>query len=367
VGRRVVANLALLGAASVVALGLGEALLRAALDEVDYLTPRLVPHPRLGHAIEPGSAGHDAWGFRNRDIPRRVPVVAIGDSQTYGVSAPADATWPAQLSRKLQQPVYNLALGGYGPGDYVHLLQEYAPRLDARTAVVGFYFGNDLIRASQLAGLGPAAVVMPAADDSRFLGHQRSWLARSSMLYQVTKFRLPALADYVRGVEAMAGRGLPGIPFEHPVAGTVLTPAPRFEALDLRRPRNQRGLEATKAAFLEIDAICRERGMSCFALLIPTKESVYADAAQAALPASEREELARMVDQEQGVHEELTLFLAGTRLTPIDPLPALRSVVTTRRLYARHHDGHPNGAGYGVIADAVFAVLAPRNTAPPRM
>ena len=95
--RRAIGSLAVFGASVVLCVALAETFLRLCLDEVNCLQPTLVRHPSRGFAIAPGDAGHDAWGFRNARIPERVDVIAIGDSQTYGVSAAEDEIWPAWL------------------------------------------------------------------------------------------------------------------------------------------------------------------------------------------------------------------------------------------------------------------------------
>ena len=99
----------------------------------------------LDHVIKPGSGGHDAWGFRNKTVPASTNIVAIGDSQTYGASAAAKDSWPSTLQRISKLSVYNLALGGYGPVQYFHLLTTYATKLKPKIIIVGFYFGNDLL------------------------------------------------------------------------------------------------------------------------------------------------------------------------------------------------------------------------------
>ena len=104
-----------------IGLLLVEAALRLAVNPGDLLLASVVADPILGHRIEPHTTGHDALGFRNAAAPARAHIVAIGDSQTYGVSAPRAGSWPSQLSDMLGETVYNMALGGYGPLEYLHL------------------------------------------------------------------------------------------------------------------------------------------------------------------------------------------------------------------------------------------------------
>jgi hypothetical protein len=360
--RRKLGTLALLGVSLAFAAALAELVLRWRLDEVDYLQPRLEAHPILRHVIVPGSAGHDALGFRNPDVPERVDVLAIGDSQTYGVSAPARESWPAWLARMSGRSVYNLALGGYGPPDYHHLLREIGLGLAPEVVVVGFYFGNDLPRAGRFAEDRPqASRALRDREDPRRLGELRTWLAAHSVLYQAAKYELPLLVNGLRFREA-AGRDA-AIALEHPVSRTVLTPDVRLRALDQQRPRNRRGLEATLAELDAIQSLCRERSLRCLTLLIPTKESVYGELARESLDPESYARLARLVEEEQRVREALVRHLEARGHEWVDALPALRAAAGTRRLYAASSDGHPSGEGYRVIASAVLARLdreAPR-------
>ena len=104
--------LALVVAATAVAIVLAEAGLRFAVNPVDFMQATLVEDPVLGRRIQPLTTGHDALGFRNREVPQHADIVAIGDSNTYGVSAPREGSWPHQLSGLLGEPVYNMGLGG---------------------------------------------------------------------------------------------------------------------------------------------------------------------------------------------------------------------------------------------------------------
>ena len=114
--------------------------------------PRAVDDPLLGKRLNPEFAEHDDWGFRNAligdfglrssAVPEQVEIVAIGDSQTYGVNAPAEDAWPHQLARELSAKVYNMGVGGTGPARYLHNL-DLALQLDPQLIIVAFYFGND--------------------------------------------------------------------------------------------------------------------------------------------------------------------------------------------------------------------------------
>jgi hypothetical protein len=90
-----------------------------------------------------GDPGEEVRGWRNAAVVAHAEIVAIGDSQTYGSNAVADDAWPQQLGRMLHRSTYQMAHGGWGPGEYLVTLDE-ALRLRPKVILIGFYLGNDL-------------------------------------------------------------------------------------------------------------------------------------------------------------------------------------------------------------------------------
>jgi len=359
--QKLLPNVATLVLALTLSLLGAEGVLRLWLDEVNFLQPELEAHPVLRHVIVPGSAHHDRWGFRNRSVPDHADVVAIGDSQTYGIAAPADEAWPAWLERLSGRSVYNLSLGGYGPPDYEYLFDEYGLSLSPRVAIFGFYFGNDLPRAGDVAkGKHEPSPALAEKDDPRPLGEVRTWLSRHSVLYQAVKYEATGLVNRLRYREAVR-MGDDSVAL--PRSRTALTPDSRFAAVDTSHASIRRGLDATLATFAEVDARCRERGIRCLFLLIPTKESVYAVRARDEVGAEDYARIARVAAAEEEVRREMTEFLSARGIEVIDPLPAMRRASEDAVLYPANADGHPLSAGYRVIAEVLLERLAGPGTA----
>jgi len=84
--------------------------------------------PYLGYVPTPGAVSYNpVWqtraridwkGLRSNGVegagPRGVPVLAVGDSFTYGDEVDDRDTWPAALERLLDRPVRNGGVFGYG-------------------------------------------------------------------------------------------------------------------------------------------------------------------------------------------------------------------------------------------------------------
>lgn len=363
-----------------VALGLGVALaevgLRLALNPSDFLLATLQDDLALGHRIAPGTSGHDALGYRNAEVPATSRIVAIGDSHTYGVSAPRDGSWPSHLSSLLGEPVYNMGLGGFGPLQYLHLARTTARELKPKVIVVGYYFGNDLMDAYRLAharpqwqswrlssGAAPDAAESEAAEEApkRFKA-LRDWLSRHSMLYSVLRATVgQRFAVRERAQQVQVSTPDISWSWSDPAASatrTVFRPQSRLLAVDIERPEVAEGLQIGQKALAEIAAEVARQGARLLVVLIPTKERAYCrylHATAASIPKSH----AQLCDVESRVSAQLTRFLSEQRIEHVDATAALEAGVAAHvQLYPPDGDGHEVSAGYAVIANVVARALA---------
>jgi lysophospholipase L1-like esterase len=117
--------------------------------------PQLGYVPRAGHTAPGVSIEED--GLRRTDDPATAvlpPILAVGDSFTFGDEVEDGQTWPAQLQRLTGRQVLNGGVSGYG-------------------------FDQIVLRAEQLAaGHKPTAIVVAfIADDIRRTEMRRLWSA----------------------------------------------------------------------------------------------------------------------------------------------------------------------------------------------
>lgn len=369
---------ALVVASTTVAVLLAEVALRFAVNPADFLHATLVEDPVLGQRIQPLTTGHDALGFRNREVPQHADIVAIGDSNTYGVSAPREGSWPHQLSGLLGESVYNMGLGGFGPLQYLHLAQVTAKPLRPRLWVVGFYFGNDLMDAYYVAHgqshwrawrqSTPDTAGGVVHDDARNkevpakrFGALRDWLARKSVLYSVLRATVfERLASQER--DQIVRRSAPDVrwAWTDPAKAdvhTVFTPQGRLSALDLDNPRVREGLQISQRALAALQAEADLQGVRMLTVLIPTKERAYCaylEATRAVLPISH----ARLCQAESRAKGELVRFLQDQRVAHIDVTGALEAKIGQHvQLYPADSDGHLQSTGYGVVAQAIAQAI----------
>jgi hypothetical protein len=357
------------------ALTAAELAARIVLDPVDYIKPTVVADDFLNHRVVGGTGGHDAWGFRNREVPSGADIVCIGDSMTYGVAARARDSWPAVLATLNGERTYNMALGGYGPIQYLYLLRTRAVELHPKIVIVGLYLGNDLMDAINMVQShknwsayatgdlsdAPSQSISPRST-GKFLGDLRDWLSRKSVLY-VLVTQLP-LFNFVREREIPVGYEGADTRIEYHDARhhEIFYLNSRLRPLDLTDPRIKAGLEITEHALIDMSSDAKRHAISLIVTVIPTKERVYEGVLShsehlTASPADRgKEVLTNALRDEDTVREAIMSFLRQQQIEAVDPLPALSLKVADQDLYPVT-EGHPNGGGYRVIAESIARYL----------
>ncbi len=345
----------------------------------DRATGEIVSDPELGVRIPPNSPGHDASGSRNAGVRPQVDVVALGDSQTWGINVQTVDAWPQQLERITGRPVYNMGVGGYGPVQYWQLIPK-ALSLSPRVIVVGLYFGNDLydeysftyanakhadLRSNASADLKNDTIQARADsywnEEKNFhnsygrnsLAGLSFWLREHSAIGRLlNRIGLwPGATDVDFEIDKAWAQTYP----DHAVAcetgnvRTVLTTAYRLTALDLDDPRVSEGLRITRLALKRTQERVTTANVKLVVVLIPTKEFVYAE-----LMNGERKSTgtyARLVDMEQKARQELLSSCAEDQINCVDALPDLRKAIEQRQqIYPSSAESHPNAAGYRILA-----------------
>jgi lysophospholipase L1-like esterase len=350
------------------ALLLGEGLARLVLNPVDYLMAVRVFDPVFGTRLEPGASGHDQWGFRNREVPKRADVVTIGDSQTYGIGVPRFSSWPAQLGELTGLQVYNASLAAYSPVQYYELLRRYALRLKPSTVVVGFYAGNDLLEsyravyalpyhaARRRADVAPVGIDVPASTHRPPLVKRlHNWLSSHSVLYRVTVSSITPTqpAELIR-----AEKSDDLVHFRHGASSTAFAPGYRLRTLDLDSLAVREGLRISLVHMEDMARLCDSAGVAFFIALIPTKERVYQPLIEADPELRQHPVLRELLMHEAEVDQRVRKFLQQRGISYIELLPALRDAINRRPIYRADDDGHPIPAGYSVIAREVARAIA---------
>jgi hypothetical protein len=360
----VVANLALLGASVLVALGATELVLRLApglLSEEARLrlswqeqklshAARTRPDSSIGFLYVPG--GHDQVrqgdvhfsyttdgdGFRNAGPrPDRAQVVAVGDSWTFGFGVDDSVAWPRLLGDSLRPlEVRNLGLIGSGPEQYTRVLERFGLPLHPAVILYGVFPGNDLD--------DQEAFDRWARDGRR--GNFAEWrtygpAGRSPPLWQRSYLAVALEEGWRFRHERFAGSTI-RLPDGSPLQ---LAPARLLPKAD----RSHRGDPVFDEALAAVDrarALAERAGSRLVVLVFPTKEEVYLPLRGAKAPA---------------LTSRWVPALRDLGVECLDLTETFRAHAGGGPLYFEV-DGHANAAGNRVIAQAVQSYLRARQT-----
>ncbi len=412
-------------AAIVITLALGEFTLQCAarlIPAVDWIllapyqreqaarTGLMVPDAATRWRGNPDHPAHDRLGFNNVLVPRQADLVALGDSVTYGVIGSPNLDDPVPISSALSWPAvaadlsglttYNMGLGGWGPVEYLHVLDE-ALTMNPRTVALGFYFGNDLadcfhavyLREQYTDLADPAfakAVAQAEAERPMFdaatgafcprtnaepvvgnkpgavIHHCRSVLSNYCKLYGLARAAkdlgvslvkaapstaIAAEDDWMRASRWADQRRDRYQAFDGGLFRTVLSTPYRFVAVNIEDPRIRASLHIALEAIHRCAARCRKKGVNFVVVLLPTKELVFEPVVdEPGRYGMYREQLAN----EYALRDRIMADLADHGIAYVDTLHALRACFDRGvQPYAVSGDGHPNAIGYRAIATVV--------------
>jgi hypothetical protein len=371
--RKLLVDICVLVVSAAVAVLLCEFIARRVFNAADYLWVEMVPDTVLG-AVPSATAkgGFDAWGFRNRAVPRTVDIVAIGDSHTYGNTATMGDSWPYVAARLAGQSVYNMGLGGYGPNQYYQLLQSRALTLKPRTIICGLYMGDDFENAFLMtygldywaelrqSSMGKAQLDIwdthppPAAWNKRV----REWLSGHSVVYQLVVHGpiVSRIQTSIQSQNARQSSGAVWLRLPEKQIQEAFLPLGMLSRLNQDSPQIREGMRITFALIGKMNDLARRNGIEFMVVVIPTKEMVFSEDV-AAFDVPSREVIASLLKNERLARQKTFSFLSEARIRYVDALPALAQA-RNRELYVRSAtDMHPSKNGYQVIGETVFQAL----------
>jgi SGNH hydrolase-like domain, acetyltransferase AlgX len=214
---------------------------------------------------------YDQWGYRNASEMEKADIVLLGDSFVEGWYVSDDQTAAAQLAARLDRPVANLGVAGYGTLQELRVLKGDALRRDPSVVAWFFFEGNDLyddqrFENTLLAGPPGGDRVTPHAED---LMRDHRWAQRSFVLNLFHRIRrwthplIPNQVPYWAYLTQPGGRSQRVYFF-------------RYGAIPWTEYEEERWAIA-RAAFEEGVAFARERGLELVFVYVPTKYRVFRD------------------------------------------------------------------------------------------
>ena len=241
-----------------------------------------------------------------------------------------------------------MALGGYGPLQYLHLLKAKARSLKPRLVICAIYVGNDLfdIYNRTKGGERIANIFVSEKETIKPLRGLRDTLAHHSVLYR-TITQSP-LFDFVRHNEATAN------PDRRRIGGHYLSANRVMKFVDIDTPEIAQAYARMEDILTEMVSYSNKNGMAFVLTVIPTKETVYFPHIKAGLTHTELDDFQKLAHAEAKIRSGISALASRLKIRSIDMLPVLRKAVAEGRPVYSFNDGHPNALGYGLIAKAVF-------------
>ena len=381
-----------------VVLEFGLQLLTVTFPKIDSLlseTPLLVYDEKLEYRPNPACPGHDHNGFRNESVPEKADIVAMGDSQTYGMGVRADQAWPQQLQKLGEIKVYNMAFGGYGPVHSLILLDEVL-KFKPQLLIEAFYAGNDLYdsyhlvydnnqlpdlkisdervmrvmieaenieplhdRISRLFKMGQINAQRPIHSSSIkfFLENCKLCRVFSTLNCLYENYRRPNSPSWeLIKEDAIENKEYCKL-VDNARFRTVLTPNYRLCAVNLNDPRITEGHRLSLEAIRLMDKRTRMANIDFIVLLIPTKELVFKDLvyeSQQSIPDIYK----TLIDNEELLWRRTKAYLKSQGIVYIDALPVLKGCFRSgAQPYKITIDGHPSPAGHRAVAELVLSTL----------
>ena len=311
--------------------------------------------PVLGHVLAARKGEADAWGFRNPRVPARARVDGVGQRRK-------DA-YPVLLAERTGWTVYNMGLGGYGPGQYAELL-ERSFALSPKAIVIGFYFGNDLLDAHWFACLerhhnlrdpdvnyGPYPlnhIMEKPAPNLAMAGID--FLLHSSYLIGTVGRELKTLMKSTGVYTAAYNRTSDEARLDRGPLATLFTPRYRYAGIDPESSRIQDGHRITAIMLERMRDSCRSRAISLVLLPIHSKEYCY-QLLMERKPAIQIKGLEHFAAAEGLARQRVLATAKELGIRVIDPLEnMITELAEGHPLWPSSSDGHLNRAGHLLLA-----------------
>jgi hypothetical protein len=303
-----------------------------------------------------------------------VDIVAIGDSHTYGNTAKMVESWPFVLGRLTGRSVYNLALGGYGPNQYYHLLKSRALALRPKLVICGLYMGDDFENAylityglpywAHLRALPPHTVdydIWHAEQRPAWHKRPRVWLSRHSVVYKLLVHG--PLAGRLKGdiqisqAHAIYGGSVVSLVVPERNIREAFIPRGILKRLNQDDPRIVEGMRITFELLREMNEMSRQHDAKFLVAIIPTKEMVFAEYLEHNAQLPLHDVLDGLLANERKARERTFQFLTRAGIGYVDTLPILRRSMSSGLYAHTAADMHPGRNGYRMIAEAVATAL----------
>lgn len=276
----------------------------------------------------------DEYGFRNPSPwPDSADVVIVGDSQVFGYGVDDDSVWTRILGRELPNVrVINLGLPGMAPEQYRRVYEKFGLRLHPKLVIFGLLPANDLSDQREFDAWLEAGAPGNFAAWKYVRGNRpaplRSLLDRSALVWSIIV------------VTKGLGRSDSVEPYTFP-DGSHVRFAPSFAAREAKMAKpDTPEFRSVMESVEKCRQLAKENGAAFLVILFTTKEDVY---------------LPLRGDSAPRLIAPFATALDARGIPYLDLTAPMQAEARKQKRLFLEVDGHPNAAGYRVIANAVLA------------
>ena len=324
-------------------------------DALQYGSPTVSFRLTTNKLWDDGLPPDEGIGFRNPPVDYAVDAVVVGDSFGFCFTERADC-WVDQLAANMDMGIVNLSQPVTGSLSHLKMLQDFGTPLEP-PLVIWQFFGNDFNDDYGLLEWRGDIDPIPDenASDENVSGDAGSigdWMRRNWLTYAV--------------IETVMTGQWSGLPEEQQMFAPMYTQrigmnytlefGKLYErtALDMSRPANQFGLEQSRDAFEQAQALVESWGGRLVVVIIPTREEVYDYMTERVMG---KEEL----DKHRSARQAMNNLCSDLALDCLDLFTEFQNRVRQGEFLYYGDDMHLNPEGNAAMAEVLENWLATLN------
>ena len=300
-----------------------------------YINDPVWRHQGNSEAIE-----HDKFGFRNSVLLEQATTLLTGSSHVYGTMLTKDQAWPVLL-QGCGVNLFNASAGAWGSMQFALAVEKYLQE-NIVTVVLAVYTGFDIY-----AGLKHSLdtrssfVVNVLGDCLKPIDIDWTWKTKRD---NFVREEMKLGATLVAALDKARQAGFSDTQFVE-VNGCryFLEPRLRHLTTDIASDYGRIAWECTTKYMSYIVHLCQEYGAELSAIIMPTKEYAFRNAADS-IPY-----IGELVESESRLHDALRGCLSPWCRKIIDITPLYVENLGTGIFFADSNDGHPNPLGARLI------------------
>ena len=304
---------------------------------------RLINDPLWRHRGNPEATEHDIFGFRNKILIEDTTTLLTGSSHTYGSMLIKDQSWPVLLQGQGVK-LFNASTTAWGFMQFAMVVEQHFR--EGMTAVVLVIYPGFDIYASLKHSLDTRSpfVASVLGDGLKPIDIDWSWRNKRDVFIKEAMKR-PG-ATLATALDEARRTGFSDTEFVD-VNGRryFLEPRLRLLTTDIASDYGRIAWECTTKYLSYIVRLCREYGADLSAIIMPTKEYAFRNAADS-VPY-----LGELAESESRLHAALREILSPWCRKIIDITPLYVENLGTGIFFAESNDGHPNPLGARLISE----------------